>query len=183
MFVLFLKRSYRIFIFLISLFAYAQISVASETISIGTLDQDALFRNSLFGQRVLQEVSDESELLLAKELSLQSELETEEQSLTVKRKTIGTEEFIKLAAAFDEKVQKIRSETTEARINLNKYSDEERNRFFQIALPILVQLSEELGLSTLLDHRMVILSLKDITDVAVERIDNAIGNGKEIISE
>jgi hypothetical protein len=46
-----------------------------------------------FGQRVLQEVSDESELLLAKELSLQSELETEEQSLTVKRKTIGTEEF------------------------------------------------------------------------------------------
>ena len=90
MFVLFLKRSYRIFIFLISLFAYAQISVASETISIGTLDQDALFRNSLFGQRVLQEVSDESELLLAKELSLQSELETEEQSLTVKRKTIGT---------------------------------------------------------------------------------------------
>ena len=80
-------------------------------------------------------------------------------------------------------MQKIRSETTEARINLNKYSDEERNRFFQIALPILIQLSEELGISTLLDHRMVILSLKNITDIAVDRVDKAIGNGREIISE
>ncbi len=183
MFVLSLMRSFRIVIFSISLFAGPLISVANESVSIGTLDQDALFRNSLFGQRVLQEVSDESELLLAKELSLQSELESEEQSLTVKRKTIGTEEFKKLAAAFDEKVQKIRSETTEARINLNKYSDDERNRFFQIALPILVQLSEELGLSTLLDHRMVILSLKDITDIAVDSVNKAIGNGKEIKSD
>jgi hypothetical protein len=81
------------------------------------------------------------------------------------------------------KYKKIRSETTEARIKLNKYSDKERNRFFQIALPILVQLSEELGLSTLLDHRMVILSLKNITDIAVDRVDKVIGNGREIISE
>ena len=90
MFVLSLMRSFRIVIFSMSLFAVPLISVASESVSIGTLDQDALFRNSLFGQRVLQEVSDESELLLAKELSLQSELESEEQSLMVKRKTIGT---------------------------------------------------------------------------------------------
>ena len=183
MFVLFLKKSYRIFIFLISLFAYAQISVASETISIGTLDQDALFRNSLFGQRVLQEVSDESELLLAKELSLQSELETEEQSLTVKRKTIKIDEFKKLAAEFDKKVQKIRLETTEARISLSNYSDSERNRFFKIVIPILVQVSEEFGLSTLLDNRMVILSLKDITDVAVKRVDKAIGDGVDITND
>ena len=157
--------------------------MANESMSIGTLDQYALFRNSLFCQRVSQEVSDESELLLTKELLLQSELEAEEQSLTVKRKLIVTEEFKKLAEEFDEKVQKIRTETTEARINLSKYSDEDRNRFFQIALPTLVQLSEELGLSTLLDHRMVILSLKDITDVAVDRVNKAIGNGKETIND
>lgn len=180
---LFLTRNFRIFIFLVSVFVYPVISTADESMSIGTLDQDALFRNSLFGQRVSQEVSDESELLLTKELLLQSELEAEEQSLTVKRKLIGTEEFKKLAEEFDEKVQKIRTETTEARINLSKYSDEERNRFFQIALPTLVLLSEELGLSTLLDHRMVILSLKDITEVAVDRVNKAIGNGKEIIND
>jgi Skp family chaperone for outer membrane proteins len=181
--VLFLTRNFRIFIFLVSVFVYPVISVANESMSIGTLDQDALFRNSLFGQRVSQEVSDERELLLTKELLLQSELEAEEQSLTVKRKLTGTEEFKKLAEEFDEKVQKIRAETTEARINLSKYSDAERNRFFQIALPTLVQLSEELGLSTLLDHRMVILSLKDITEVAVDRVNKAIGNGKEIIND
>ena len=95
--------------------------MANESMSIGTLDQDALFRNSLFGQRVSQEVSDESELLLTKELLLQSELEAEEQSLTVKRKLIGTEEFKKLAEEFDEKVQKIRTETTEARRTCTLY--------------------------------------------------------------
>ena len=183
MFVLSLMRSFRIVIFSIGLFAGPLISVASESVSIGTLDQDALFRDSLFGQRVLQEVSDESELLLAKELSLQSELETEEQSLTVKRKTIETEEFIKLAAAFDEKVQKIRLEITEARISLNNYSESERNRFFKIVIPTLVQVSEEFGLSTLLDHRMVIISLSDITDVAVKRVDKAIGDGMEITGD
>ena len=183
MFVLFLTRNFRVFIILVSVFVCPLISVANESMSIGTLDQDALFRNSLFGQRVSQEVSDERELLLAKELLLQSELEAEEQSLTVKRKVIGTEEFKKLAEEFDEKVQKIRTETTEARISLSTYSDEERNRFFQIALPILVKLSEELGLSTLLDHRMVILSLKDITEVAVDRVNKVIGNGKEIVND
>jgi Skp family chaperone for outer membrane proteins len=183
MFVLFLKRNVRILVFLMILCACPLISIASEPTNIGTIDQDALFRESQFGQRVLQEVNEESELLLAKELLLQSELETEEQSLTVKRKIIGTEEFKKLAAEFDEKVQKIRSETTEARINLKKYSDEERNRFFQIVFPILLELSEEFGLSTLLDHRMVILSLKDMTGVAVDRVNKAIGNGKEIISD
>ena len=33
--------------------------------SIATLDQDRLFRSSLFGQRVLQEINDKSDELLA----------------------------------------------------------------------------------------------------------------------
>ena len=62
-----------------------------------------------------------------------------------------------------------------------RFSEGERNRFFKIILPVLVQLSEELGITTLLDHRMAILTLKDITVVAIERVDEIIGDGKEEI--
>jgi len=97
---------------------------------IATLDQEGLFRSSLFGQRVLKEVSDKSDILLEQELLLQSQLETEESLLTAERKKIDTEKFKKLATAFDKKVQKIRAETTENRMKLGKYSENEQNRFF-----------------------------------------------------
>ena len=64
-----------------------------ESASIATLDQDRLYRSSLFGQRVLQEINDKSDKLLANELLLQSELESEEQALTEKRTKIDIEEF------------------------------------------------------------------------------------------
>ena len=97
---------------------------------IATLDQERLFGSSLFGQRVFKEVSDESDILLAQELLLQSQLETEESLLTAERKKIDTEKFKKLASAFDKKVQKIRAETTENRMKLGEYSESEQNRFF-----------------------------------------------------
>ena len=147
---------------------------------IATLDQEGLFRSSLFGQRVFKEISDKSDILLAQELLLQSQLETEESLLTAERKKIDIEKFKKLASAFDQKVQKIRAETTENRMKLGEYSESERNRFFKIIIPVLVQLSDEFGITTLLDHRMAILSLKDITDVAIERVDKIIGDRKEV---
>jgi Skp family chaperone for outer membrane proteins len=164
-------------VFLASI-GFSDVSKSSE---IATLDQESLYRNSFFGQRVFKDISDQSEVLLANELLLQSQLESEETSLTKKRKTIETDEFKKLAAAFDKKVQKIRAETTESRMKLGEYSEGERNRFFKIILPVLMQLSEELGITTLLDHRMAILSLKDITDAAIKRVDEIIGDGKEAI--
>lgn len=148
--------------------------------SIATLDQDRLFRSSLFGQRVLQEINDKSDELLANELLLQSQLESEEQALTEQRKTIDIEAFKVLAANFDEKVQRIRAETTEARIELNEYSEAERNRFFKLITPVLVELSKEFGVSTLLDHRMVIISLNDITDHSLNRVNKIIGAGKVV---
>ena len=81
-----------------------------ESASIATLDQDRLYRSSLFGQRVLKEINDKSDKLFANELLLQSQLESEEQALTEKRKKIDIEEFKVLAANFDEKVQKDLSE-------------------------------------------------------------------------
>ena len=176
----------RFFILLSMTFSLSTLPLFSDSNNntvIATLDQERLFRSSLFGQRVFEEVSDKSDILLAQELLLQSQLEEEESLLTVKRKKINTEEFRKLASAFDQKVQKIRADTTENRVKLGEYSKSERNRFFKVILPVLVQLSDEFDITTLLDHRMAILSLKDITDAAIERVDKIIGDGKEVTED
>ena len=158
-------------------FLYAD-NLGSNTIA--TLDQEKLYRSSLYGQRVIQEINEKSDELLANELLLQSQLEVEEQALTKKRKVLEIEEFKILAAKFDEKVQKIRAETTQARIKLSEYSETERNRFFKLVIPVLVELSEEYSVSTLLDHRMVIISLNDITDRSVIRVNRIIGDGDDV---
>ena len=178
-------KTFNIFKFVITIILISVSFSTAEglnTDTIATLDQDRLYRNSLFGQRVIQEINEKSDKLLANELLLQSQLEAEERALTEKRKTIEIEEFKILAADFDEKVQNIRAETTEARISLNEYSEAERNRFFELAIPILVDLSKEFGVSTLLDYRMVIISLKDITDHSITRVNNIIGDGQIIDS-
>ena len=66
------------------------------------------------------------------------------------------------------------------RIELNEYSEAERNRFFKLITPILVELSKEFGVSTLLDHRMVIISLNDITDHSLNQVNKIIGTGKDV---
>ena len=166
---------------ILGLTALPSFSEPNSNAVIATLDQERLFRNSLFGQRLIKEVNDKSDILLAQELLLQSQLEAEENLLTVERKKMSTEKFKKLASAFDQKVQKIRAETTENRMKIGDYSESERNRFLKVILPVLVQLSDEFGITTLLDHRMIILSLNDITDAAIERVNKTIGEGKEEI--
>jgi len=154
-------------------------SYANSKSLIATLDQERLFRDSLFGKRVLKEVNEKRDALIANELLLQSQLEAEEESLTKARKTIGIDEFKLLAADFDDKVQRIRSETSKSRVKLNEYSESEREKFFKLIVPILIDLSNEFGISTLLDQRMSILSLNDITDSTIARVDSIIGNGKK----
>ena len=164
---------------ILGLSSFPSFSESNNNVVVATLDQEGLFRNSLFGQRVFKEVSDKSDILLEQELLLQSQLETEESLLTVERKKISTESFAKLASAFDQKVQKIRAETTQNRMKLSEYAESERIRFFKVILPVLMQLSDEFGITTLIDHRMIILSLNNITDAAIERVDKTIGDGKE----
>lgn len=178
-----LTRFFLLLSMILSISTLPSFSDSNNNGVIATLDQEGLFRSSLFGQRVFKEISDKSDILLAQELLLQSQLETEESLLTAERKKIDTEKFKKLASAFDQKVQKIRAETTENRMKLGEYSESERNRFFKIILPVLVQLSDEFGITTLLDLRMAILSLNDITDAAIERVDKIIGDGKKVTED
>jgi Skp family chaperone for outer membrane proteins len=90
--------------------------------------------------------------------------------------------FRALADAFDQKVQSNRiAQETKARA-LNQIADKARAEFLQVARPILEDLMRESGAGVILERSSVFLSANatDITDLAIERIDAAIGDGSAL---
>ena len=146
-----------------------------------TLDPERLFTDTQVGQRLIEQYEDERDRLIASNRELESELRAEEQALTEARKDMTPAKFRAKADAFDDKVKSIRQE------NERKARDLERGReiapltLMRMAEPILVELMRDTGGTIILDTRQVLLRADaiDITDVAIERIDAAIGDGSE----
>lgn len=144
-----------------------------------TLDPDRLFSQTEVGQRLTEQYEAERDRLIASNRELEAELRAEEQALTEARKTMTPKEFRKKADAFDTKVRSIRQE------NDRKARDLERGReiapltLMRMAEPILIQLMRDTGGKIILDNRQVLLRADaiDITDLAIARVDEAIGDG------
>ncbi|MFV0360108.1 OmpH family outer membrane protein [Tropicimonas sp.] len=150
---------------------------------IVTLDQERLFAESLYGQRVLEELEAQSSELAALNLELTAQLTDEERDLTEKRKTLPPAEFRMLADAFDEKVTSMR-EGQDARIRiLQRNRDQARTEFNARIVPVLTDLVIESGAVAILDERAVILASDriDITDRAIARIDALLGDGGSLV--
>ncbi|MEM9124778.1 MAG: OmpH family outer membrane protein, partial [Pseudomonadota bacterium] len=99
--------------------------------------------------------------------------------LTDKRAELSTDEFRPLAEAFDQKVQSHR-EGQRAKLDaLARRSEEDRQVFYELAQPVLIDLLRETGATIILERSSVFLSAdtSDITDIAISRIDAAIGDG------
>ena len=145
------------------------------------LDQERLYRQSAFGQRVQQEILARSEEISRENQRLEEELKAEELALTERRPSLSPAEFRALADAFDAKVENIRAEQARKSADLNRFADSERRRFFDMTLPVLVSLAEEIGALAVFDSRTAILSsdLINITERAIARIDAEIGDGAE----
>lgn len=144
-----------------------------------TISSDRLFAESAFGQRIAQEIEAQSAVLAAENRRIESELTTEEQDLSDRRSQMEADAFRTLADAFDEKVQQIRTtQETKARA-LNQLRDNARVEFLQAAAPVLEGLMRETGASVIMERSSVFLSANatDITDLAIERIDRALGDG------
>lgn len=144
-----------------------------------TISSDRLFSDSAFGQRVLREIENEGALLAQENERIVSELSSEEKDLTVKRAELSPEEFRPLAQAFDEKVQSHR-EGQRAKLDaLARRSEEDRQTFYALAQPVLIDLMRETGAAVILERANVFLSAdaSDITDDAIARINAAIGDG------
>jgi Skp family chaperone for outer membrane proteins len=152
--------------------------VAAET-PLLTLDRDKLYIGTLYGKAVEARFKAETDALIAENARLFDALEAEELDLTERRKTLPKDEFRSLAAAFDEKAERIRTEQDAKSRALTARRDADIQYFGQAAGPILLDLMRELGALAILDTRLTVLSLPelDMTEQAIARVDAVLGDG------
>ena len=146
-----------------------------------TLDQDRFFLESDFGRAAVERERAETAALEQENKRIEAELVAEEQALTELRKTLSAEDFSARAAAFDQKVERIRTEQdSKARLLVDK-RDGERKEFLQLAGPVLGELLGEHGATAILDKGLVIVSLSaiDITDEAIAKLNQTLAKPDE----
>lgn len=138
-----------------------------------SVDQQRLFEDSSYGRSSLSRLEAASRDLQAEIRKIESDLEIEERLLTERRDTMPPSDFQPLAAAFDEKVESIRDAWGAKDRELKRQRDQDQQRFYESAVPILAELMQEMGAVMLVDKSNVILSLDlvDITQAAIDRID------------
>jgi len=143
------------------------------------LNQERLFRDSRFGQRVQAELEATSAALSRENRDIEAELLQEERDLTEQRATMSAEAFQPLADDFDTRVEEIRATQSERVRDLTQLADRAEARFLRLIAPILRDLLRDRGASAVIDARVVLYAVDgaDITDVALERIDEVLGDG------
>lgn len=156
-------------------------TVALPRSVILTLESDRMFEESDYGIRIASEIEAEGIELAAENRKIEAELIAEESKLTELRATTDPAEFTKLAEAFDEKVQNLRQQQNAKARALGAKSEETRQTFLQAAQPILLQIMQQANAAIIIERRNTIISLDavDITDVAVGRINETLGDGTE----
>jgi Skp family chaperone for outer membrane proteins len=146
------------------------------------LDTERLFNSTLIGARLTAEYQTERDKLIASNREIEAELRTEEQDLTERRKTMTPAEFRDAADAFDARVRDIRQENERAVRDLERARELAPLTMMRLAEPVLVQLMRDAGGRIVIDHRQVLLRADtiDITDLAIARLDEVIGDGAAI---
>ena len=144
-----------------------------------TIDSERMFRESAFGQRVNREIEEQSTALATENREIEAALEAEERSLTEKRATMELEDFRKLADAFDQKVQRTRSEQAAKNRALSERLEVERERFLTAAAPVLEQLMRNSDAAVILERRRVFVSSAaiEVTEQAIALLDETLGTG------
>lgn len=170
----------------------AQEPVSPDGFAIGQVqsvvlivDTDRLLQESLFGQRLSDELRAATEALAAENRRIEAALTEEEQSLSLRRPDMDVDTFRSEAAAFDERVQGIRAAQDAKERALQDGVTRGREEFLAVAAPILGEIMRAAGASVILDRRSVFLALGsvDITDEAIIAIDAAIGDGADLASD
>ncbi|MFV0359126.1 MAG: OmpH family outer membrane protein, partial [Tropicimonas sp.] len=87
---------------------------ANAILPVLTLDQDALFLNSQWGQRVQADIEQQGREIAAENDRLEKQFAEEERELTQLRATLPPDEFRKRADAFDTRVVEVRRERANA---------------------------------------------------------------------
>ena len=141
-----------------------------------TLDQDRFFLESDFGKAAVERERVATAALEQENKRIEAELVAEEQALTEERKTLPAKEFSAKAEAFDEKVERIRTEQDAKARKLTDARDDDRKAFLKAAVPVLGELLGQKKATAILDKNLTIVSLSaiDVTDEAIQLVNAAL---------
>jgi Skp family chaperone for outer membrane proteins len=130
---------------------------------------------------VRAEIDQASATLAVENRRIEAELVEEERRLTRRRAEMPREEFEKLAEEFDARVEAIREDQDAKGRAITQRSDRAQTVFLERVNPLLVALAREVGALVILDRRTVIASAEgvDVTERALQRIDEVLGDGVE----
>ncbi len=147
--------------------------------AILTIDVDRRLAETQLGRRMADEVRTRSEALATENSDLAEQLRAEERSLTERRPTMEVEEFRAEAEAFDQRVQRIRTEQDAKQRALEDTVAQGREQFLNAVTPVLARLMIDRGAVAILERRNVFLSasLVDVTEEAIAAIDAQLGDG------
>lgn len=150
--------------------------------AVVTLDQERLQKETKFGAALALAFEKDSQALVAENRKIDTALEAEERELTDKRETLPAHEFSVLADAFDVKANDLRDAQEAKSRELNRRREQDRAWFFQNIAPILGDYMVERGAVAILDKAAVVVSLGsiDITEGAIQRIDEKLGDGSSL---
>jgi Skp family chaperone for outer membrane proteins len=143
------------------------------------VNQERLIGQSLYGQRIQDELEAASAALSAENRRIEQRLTAEELDLTELRDTLPPEEFRALADEFDARVEDIRAAQEAKARELNEQADAAQTQFFERAAPLLLGIVRDRGAAVLMDSRAVLLSAErvDITEAAIAELDAELGDG------
>lgn len=144
-----------------------------------SVDADALYGGSVWGQRAQAEIEAQGSALQAENDRLAKQLSDEEAALTAARPDLDPAVFRQRAEAFDSRATSVRRERAQAVADLNARAEADRSAFYQAALPLMGALMQERGAVAVLDRRTVFVSVDqiDITTELIARIDTELGDG------
>lgn len=146
-----------------------------------TLDRDRFFADSMMGKAMQAQIEEASAALIAENRRLEAALEAEERALTDRRPTMPAEEFRAVAAEFDTRVEELRTAQDAKSRALSRQMEQNRQKFFDAALPVLGGLMLDIKAVAILDRSAVILTFDqlDVTDLAIARMDRELGTGAD----
>lgn len=160
----------------------ARFPIGDVQSSVLVIEFDRAFSESDFGKRISVEIQALGAEIAAENRRIETELSEEEQRLTDLRSTMSAEDFHRLADDFDTRVQELRQAQDAKARALGSQSEESRRLFLSVAQPVLRTILQERGAAVILERRTVFASITeiDITNLAIARINSAIGDGSKM---
>ncbi len=159
--------------------ASAQGAPVQPPLAVLLVDSDRLFRESAFGQRVIQEQQADIAILSTENRNLAAELTEEEQRLTEQRASMSPADFRKVADAFDARVTEIRRLQDQKEFEIAQRTEAARLEFIGSLVPVWDAMLRQSGAQVILDKRSALYGLPalDVTDTAIQTVNTLIGDG------